>query len=84
MGQTDSVSSQESKIFPVLKDAKPKVKLVMYGMETDHTEQLAVLLSQSAKVLNKNWDTEETNASTTSKQENRSPSPFDNKTLRLK
>ena len=37
------------------------------GMETDQAELLDVPLNQSAKVLNKNHDTEETDASTTSK-----------------
>ena len=44
-------------------------------METHQAEQLDALLSQSAKALNKNWDTEETNASATPKWENRFP-PF--------
>ena len=35
-------------------------------------------LSQSAKILNENHDTEDIDASTTSKWDNRSPSPFDN------
>ena len=48
-------------------------------METDQAEQLDALLNQSTKVLNKNHDTEETDASLTSKQVNRSPSAFDNK-----
>ena len=53
-------------------------------METDHTEQVDVLLSQSAKILNKKWDTEETDASTTLKWDNRSPSPLITRSLRLK
>ena len=48
-------------------------------METDQAEQLLALLSQSANVLNVNGDTEEMDASTTSKQDNRSLSPFDSK-----
>ena len=47
-------------------------------METDHTKQLDALLSQSTKILNKNGNTEETDASTTSKRDKRSSSPFDN------
>ena len=47
-------------------------------METDQAKQLDALLNQSVKVLNKNCDTEEIDASTTSKWDNRSPSPFDN------
>ena len=34
-------------------------------METEQPEQLDVLLHQSIKVLNKIWDTEETDASVT-------------------
>ena len=37
------------------------------GMETDQAEQVDAPLNQSTKVLNKNCDTEETDASTTSK-----------------
>ena len=51
-------------------------------METDQEEQLVVLLGQSAKMLNKNYDTEETDVSTTLKRDNRSTLPFDNKTHR--
>ena len=47
-------------------------------METDQTEQLDALLNQSAKSV-KNHNTEEMDASTTSQQHNRSPSPFDSK-----
>ena len=52
-------------------------------METDQAEQVDVLLNQSIKVLNKNHDTEETDASTTLKWDNRSPlpSPFDSKEI---
>ena len=35
------------------------------GIETDQAKQLDVLLNQSAKVLNKNCNTEETDTSTT-------------------
>ena len=38
-------------------------------METDEAEQLGVLLNKCTKVLNKNHNTEETNASTTFKQD---------------
>ena len=47
-------------------------------METDQAEQLDILLNQSAKVLTGNRDTEETDASTTSKWDSKSSSPFDN------
>ena len=46
-------------------------------MENDQVEQLDACLFQSLNVLNKNQDTEETNASVTSKWKNRFPSPFD-------
>ena len=46
-------------------------------METHQTEQLDAFLNQSMKMLNKNHDTEETDNSTTSKQDNGSPLPFD-------
>ena len=49
------------------------------GIETDQAQQLDTVLNQSAKALNKNCDTEETDASTTSRWDNRSPSPFDSK-----
>ena len=39
--------------------------LTLNKMETYQAEWLDVLLSQSAKVLNRNSDTEETDASTT-------------------
>ena len=39
------------------------------GKEIDQVEQLDDLLNQSAKVLNKNCDSEETDVSTNSKQE---------------
>ena len=48
-------------------------------METDQAEQLHVLLNQSAKVLNKNHDNEETDTPTTPKWDNRSPTPIDYK-----
>ena len=47
------------------------------GMETDQTNQLDTLSNQSAKMLNKNHDTEEMDTSTTSKHDIRFPSPFD-------
>ena len=50
------------------------------GMKMDQAEQLDVLLIQSAKVLNKNEkneEAEETDTFTTSKRDNRSPSPLD-------
>ena len=46
-------------------------------METDQAEQLNALLSQSTKVV-KNLDIKETDVSTTSKWENKSPCHFDN------
>ena len=49
------------------------------GIETDQAEQLKALLNQSTKVLCKNCDTEETDSSTTSKQDNKSLSPFERK-----
>ena len=48
------------------------------GMETDQAEQFDALSNQSAKVLHKNCDIEETDASTTSESDNRFPSPFNN------
>ena len=51
-------------------------------METDQEKQLDALLHQSAKILNKNHENEETDASTTSKRDNRSPSPFDNQDIK--
>ena len=47
-------------------------------METDQAKQLYVLLSQPAKVLNMNCDTGDTDASTTSKRNDRLLSSFDN------
>ena len=47
-------------------------------METDQAELIDVPLSESAQILNKNCDTEETDASTTFPRDNRSLSPFDN------
>ena len=44
-------------------------------METDQAEQLDTLLSQSVKALNKNQDTEKTDASTISKW-GKVPLPF--------
>ena len=41
-------------------------------METDWLEHLNALLSQSASVLNKNQEAEETDVSTTSRRDNRS------------
>ena len=52
-------------------------------METYQAEQLDVPLSQSAEVLNKNHNTEETDASTSSKRDNRFPSPFDNQDTQM-
>ena len=43
-------------------------------METDQAEQTDALLSPSTKVLNKTYDTEESNISTTLKQHKRPPS----------
>ena len=51
-------------------------------IEADQAEQLDALLNQSAKVLNKNHDTEEMDSSTTSKRNNRSLFPFIIKILR--
>ena len=48
-------------------------------METDQTEQLDTLLDQSAWALNKNQETGETDMSTSSKCDNRSPCPLDNR-----
>ena len=48
-------------------------------MESDQAEQLDALINKSAKVLNKNCETEETDVSTTSKRDNMSLSPFGNK-----
>ena len=48
-------------------------------MKPDQAEQLDVLLSQSMKVVNKNWDTEKTEASMTSKWDNTSPFAFDDR-----
>ena len=53
-------------------------------METHEAEQLDVLLNEFMKVLNKNHDTEEIDAFLTSKQYNRSPSPFENKDTQTK
>ena len=41
------------------------------GMETDQAEQLGGLLGQSAKVLNRNQEAEETDTSITSKRDKR-------------
>ena len=46
-------------------------------METDQAGQLDVLWTQSAKVLNKNREAEETYFSTSSKTDNGSPSQLD-------
>ena len=48
-------------------------------METDQAEQLDAFFNQSAKMLNKNHDNEETDTSTTSKEDSGSPPPFDSK-----
>ena len=48
-------------------------------METYQAEQLDVFLNQSAKMSNKNCDAEETDVSSASKVDNRSPPSFDNK-----
>ena len=50
----------------------------------DHAEQLGVYLSQSAEVLNKNWDIEGTDVFATSQWDNRSPPLLITKALRLK
>ena len=50
-------------------------------METNQAEQLNAFLNQSAKVLNKNKEAEETDASTILKRNKRSPSPLDTETL---
>ena len=53
---------------------KDKVKSSeQVDMVVDQAEQLDVLLNQSAEVLNKNHDNEETDACMTSKWDNRSP-----------
>ena len=46
-------------------------------METNQAEQLDAYLAQSTKVLNKVQEAEETDASTISKRNNRSPSTLD-------
>ena len=46
------------------------------GVETDQAEQLFALLNQSAKVLNKNQETEETDALTIFRKDNMSTSPL--------
>ena len=75
-----TVKSDKSKTTAGITESKDKIKSSEgSGMETGQVEQLDVCLNQSAKVLIKNCDTEETNMSTTSKQDNRSPSPFDSK-----
>ena len=47
-------------------------------METDQAEQLDALLNKFTKVLNRNQEAEEIDASTTSKRDNRPPSPIYN------
>ena len=47
-------------------------------METDQAKHLDVLMSQSAKVLNKIRILKRLDSSTDSKWDNRSASPFDN------
>ena len=62
------------KLLLLQKDSKYKVNCSdELHMETDQAEQLNTLLSQSSKAVNKNWDTEETSASTTSKWQNTPP-----------
>ena len=48
-------------------------------METDQAEQLNVLLNQSTRVLNRNCDTKERDATMTSRWDNGSLPPFKNK-----
>ena len=77
-GKTDSIVLQLDTTATFPKDSQTEVKSSDgLGMETGQTEQLDTLLSQFAKVLNKNSDAKETDAFATSKQDNRSPSPFD-------
>ena len=85
MGRADFVSSKFSKTTLVPEDSKFKVNNSDgWGRETDEVEHLDVCLSQFTKASNKNQDTEETDVLPTSKQENRSPSPFDNQDTTLK
>ena len=66
--------------MPISKESKDKVQSGEgSGMEIDQSGQLDALLNQYVTVLNKNCDTEETNSSTTSKQDNRYPFPSDSK-----
>ena len=70
--------SHSSKITVVSRDSKSEVKKSdMLGKETNEAEYLDILLSKSAKVLNINWESEETYASTTSNGKT-SSSSFDN------
>ena len=48
-------------------------------METDQPYQLDALINQSTRALNRNQEPEETDASTMSRRDNRSPSPLDNR-----
>ena len=67
-----------------MKELKDKVKRSEgSGIETDQAEHLDALLNQSVNVLNKNHDTEETDASTTSKQGSRSQSPPDSEDTQM-
>ena len=61
----------------IAKESRDKVKISEgSGMETDQAEWLDTLLNQSAKVLNKNCNTEETDISITGQQV---PLLFENK-----
>ena len=53
-------------------------------METDQAECLNVLFNQCVKLLNKNHNTKETDASTNSKRDKRSLSHFDNQDIQRK
>ena len=52
-------------------------------MKTNQAEELDPLLNQSTKVLNNNCNIKEIDASTTSKQDNRSPLPFNCKATQM-
>ena len=79
-GVTESIGSLKCIHLSISKESKDKVKSSEgSGIETDQAEQLDVLLNQSTKVLNKHHDTDETDASITSKWDRRPLSPYSNK-----
>ena len=82
--KTELINPHDNVDLSIPKAPKDKMKSREgSGMESDQVEQLDMLLNQSVKVLNKKCDTEETDASTTSKWNNRS-SPFNSKKKKKK